>query len=192
MVIKGKMNAKIKIILVLILLIPLVYLFSSGTFSYFSDTEVSTGNTFTAGTWYVPEQADDLEADTSSSFIGPLKHGLHNINVNNTGSSDITIEKIWISWNPDLGENVTRVLLWDWNLTTKIKVWEGKEPSGTTFDIIDCTVEPWENKFETNIFGFWFDSNSNMEGKEFTIEFIMGDGSSEEVTFTPKYPCLEK
>ena len=45
------MNAKIKAILVLILLIPLVYAVSSGTFSYFSDVETSTGNTFTAGTW---------------------------------------------------------------------------------------------------------------------------------------------
>ena len=179
------MNAKIKIILMLVLLMPLTYLFSSGTFSYLSDVETSTGNTFTAGTWYVPTQADDLEVDTSSSCIGYFKHGLHLVKVNNTGSSDITIEKIRISWNPEEG-NVTRALLCDWNLTTEVIVWEGKASSGTALDITDCTVEPWENKFDTDIFGFLFDSNSNMESKEFTIEFIMGDGSSKAVTFAPE------
>ena len=184
MVIKGKMNAKMKIILMLVLLMPLVYLFSSGTFSYLSDVETSTGNTFTAGTWYVPTQADDLEVDTNSSCIGCFKHGLHLVKVNNTGSSDITIEKIRISWNPDLRENVTRALLCDWNLTTEVIVWEGKASSGATLDITDCTVEPWENKLDTDIFGFFFDSN--MESKEFTIEFIMVDGSSKAVTFAPE------
>ena len=175
------MNAKIKVILVLILLMPLVYLFSSGTFSYLSDVETSTGNTFTAGTWYVPTQADDLEVDTNSSCV--LKHSLHLVKVKNTGSSDITIEKIRISWNPEEG-NVTRALLCDWNLTTEVIVWEGKASSGTALDITDCTVEPWKNKLDTNIFGFFFDSN--MESKEFTIEFIMGDGSSKAVTFAPE------
>ena len=185
------MNAKIKVILVLILLMPLVYLFSSGTFSYFSDVETSTGNTFTAGTWYVPTQADDLEVDTNSSCIGYFKRGLHLVKVKNTGSSDITIEKIRISWNPEEGENVIQVLLWDWNLTTKIIVWEGNASSGATLDIIDCTVEPWENKFDTDIFGFLFSLNSNMKNKKFTIEFIMGDGSSKAVTFAPE-SCLGK
>ena len=178
------MNAKIKVILMLILLMPLVYLFSSGTFSYFSDVETSTGNTFTAGTWYVPTQADDLDVNTSSSCIDCFKQGLHFVKVKNTGSSDITIKKIRISWNPEEGENVTQALLCDWNLTTEVIVWKGNASSGTTIDIIDCTVEPWENKFDTDIFGFLFDSN--MESKNFTIEFIMGDGSSKVVTFSPK------
>jgi len=171
------MNAKIKVILVLILLAPLVYLFSSSTFSYFSDVETSTGNTFTAGTWYVPTQADDLDVDTSSSFISARK--LHNVNVSNVGESNITLIKLEIAWTPDKGEEVTKV----WAIgQTPAKLWEGNASSGSTLDIEDCTLEPsGANRFE-----FLFDSNMENESKEFTIEFIMGDGSSKAVTFAPK------
>lgn len=177
------MNDKIKTLLTLILLIPILYGMSSCTFSYFSDTEVSTGNTFTAGcNWW---SADNLDVDTTCACIGccgqcccgqgpcgqcNCGHGLHGIEVKNVGDSDIKIVGVSVSWTPDGGENITCVC---------DGVWEGSEPSGAVLDITDLTLNPGE----TNVFTFVFDSD--MTGKTFTITFFMDDDSSKTVMFTP-------
>lgn len=144
-----------------------------GTMSYFVDIEESTGNVFQAGTWKT--QSDDCEIDTSDAFVSSLK--LHNVNLSNRGESDITIVKVGISWKPDKGEKVTKV----WAIGQQpTKRWEGNETSDAILDIKDCTLKP----ADTNQFEFLFDSK--MEGKEFTMKFLMEDDSSKAVTFTPE------
>lgn len=144
----------------------------TGTFCYFEDVEISTGNIFQAGTWKT--QADDCEIDTSDAFVS--SHKLHKVKVSNSGESDIIIVKLGISWAPNKGEKVEKV----WAIGERpAKIWEGNETSGAILDITDCTLEPGD----TNRFEFLFDSK--MEEKEFTIDFLMEDGSSKGVIFTP-------
>jgi len=163
------MNAKIKIMLMLILLIPLVYVFSSGTFSYFSDVETSTGNTFTAGTWNNPSQVYYLEVDTSAAELTGEGKNLSNIILNNTGTNHITIDKLIVSWTLDGGEKIEEVRI------EGCTDWSGSESSGTELDITDCIINPSETKKAE------FEFDSDMSGKSFTIKFIMGDASSKEV-----------
>jgi hypothetical protein len=150
----------------------LILMLETGTISYFRDIERSAGNVFQAGTWKT--QADDLNVDTSSSFVS--NHRLHNINVSNVGKGEITIIKLGISWQPDKGEKVTKV----WVIGEQpAKVWEGNESSNALLNIRDCSLTPPEIKE----FEFLFDSE--MKEKQFTIQFIMEDGSLKQVTFTP-------
>jgi len=167
------MNAKIKIMLMLIMLMPLAYAVSSGTFSYFSDVETSFGNTFIAGTWDVPEQADDLVVDTSNAHLTGNGKKLHRIILNNTGTNNITIVELNVGWTLDGGEEIVNV-----EITGKDGEWSGNASSGTLLDISDCTISPVKAK-RTD-----FSFDSNMEGKEFTIVFFMGDGSWKEVEVT--------
>jgi len=143
-----------------------------GTVAYFRDVERSVGNVFQAGVWRT--QADDLMIDIGSSFLSGIR--LHNVIVSNIGDSEIVIIKLEISWEPDKGENVTKV----WVVGQQpAKVWEGNERSGIILDIKDCVLIPGDK----NDFEFLFDSK--MEGKEFTIRFLMEDGSSKLVEFKP-------
>jgi len=159
---------------ILVLGIVLAAGLEGGTISYFRDIEQSRGNVFQAGTWKT--QADNLKIDTSQTFVSARK--LHNVQTSNIGDGDITIIEVKISWKPDNGEKVTKV----WAIGERPgKIWEDKESSGAILDIKDCYLKV----SETSKFEFLFDSK--MKEKEFTIEFLMEDGSSKGVTFKPIY-----
>lgn len=177
----------------------------SGGLAYFSDVERSTGNTFQAGTWQSASLAVDtsracatgcssnysidlnicdgeLELDVSEGE-GYSRGGLHLIMLWNKGEENIAVDEIQISWFENEGENVTSVLLWDWDLTTSLVWWEGAQPSGSILNIDDFTLEPRDSLFDTHVIGFLFDDD--MRGKKFTLRFIMEDSSSKEMTFQP-------
>jgi len=180
-------------ILLVILALGIVSVVAAGTFADFSDIEVSTGNTFETGSsedhWvvYNPQDpdADNLVVDTERACIGPFEYELHLIKVKNIGEEDITIDKVSVSWVPADGENVKCVRVFDWDQSTNISVWDGSEPVGTELDIDDLTFKPWKSLRHTNIFAFGFDSDMK-EKTTFTITFIMDDGSTKAVTFTPE------
>jgi len=162
-----------KVVLILIgigLLLVLVLTQGGGTGARLSDTEVSSGNIISGWT---PYQADDLSVDTSNIVIVLWGRCLSGVKIENGGQYDITIDKVKLSWEPDGGQNVRLVQIWphDWI------EWLGIARSGTELDTYDCTLEPGDKYF----MAFCFDSD--MHGKEFTLEFIMGDGSSKTVTF---------
>jgi hypothetical protein len=117
--------------------------------------------------------------DTSNIVIVLGGRCLSGVKIENGGQYDVTIDKLRLSWKPDGGENVYIVNIWphDWI------EWLGSAPSGTELDIDpDCTLEP-DYKY---YMAFCFDSD--MHGKEFTIEFIMGDGSIKTATFETPAP----
>lgn len=131
--------------------------------------------TFDIGLYSEHQQADDLEVDTSNAHLTGNGEKLHRIILNNTGTQDITIVELIVSWTL-CGEEEKIVNV---EITGEDGEWSGNAPSGTLLDISDCTISPVKAKQ----IDFSFDSN--MEGKEFTIEFFMGDGSSKPVTFAP-------
>lgn len=174
-----------------IMALGIISVVAAGTFADFSDVEVSADNTFGIGKWKW-WSAGDLYVDTGCACIGccgqcccvqcPCGHGLHCIEVKNVGEYDIKIDKVSVSWNPDYGENITGVWVFDWDCSTKIEVWNGSEPAGTVLDIVDLTLNPWKSP---NIFTFVFDSNMKQK-TTFTIRFFMDDSSSKTVMFTPE------
>ena len=115
--------------------------------------------------------ADNLIVDKDNarlvgSLYGPHTR-LHGIKLENNGEYGITIDRFTIGWNSADGENIRLVNIWFWG---EIE-WTGEEPSGAELDIEDFTLSPGEDRH----IDFTFDQN--MEGKIFTIDFIMGDGS---------------
>jgi len=102
---------------------------------------------------------------------------LEDLKIENTGGSDITIDKITVWWDNS-------------NLIEKIRVdgddiWkhngegtpDGQQPSGTELDVVDYTVEAGEGLY--NIDEFRFDNS--MSGTAFIILFTMTDGSTKYV-----------
>ncbi|MDO9516637.1 MAG: hypothetical protein Q7J10_01170 [Methanosarcinaceae archaeon] len=164
------MNKIIKTLLMGMLLIQLVSLGS--TYSYFSDTEYSVGNTFTAAVW--DTQASFLEVNTSKTHLTGTgdQSKLHGTTIRNIGSENITVDKIQVDWNTTqtgMG-NVSEI---------KIRgqvFFSGSNRSGQVIDGIDYVLEPGQNAVTTN---FKFDASVSYP---FTIKFIMSDGASKTVT----------
>ena len=166
------MNKIIKTLLMGILLIQFVSLGS--TYSYFTDTEYSVGNTFTAAVW--DTQASFLEVNTSKTHLTGTgdQSKLHGTTIRNIGSENITVDKIQVDWNTTQTgmANVTEI---------KIRgqvFFSGSNQSGQVIDGIDYVLEPQQNAVTTN---FKFDASVSYP---FTIKFIMGDGASKTVTIT--------
>ena len=159
------------IIIGIALLLVLVLTQSGGTGARLSDTEVSSGNIISGWT---PYQADDLFVDTSNIVIVLWGRCLSGIKIENGGQYDVTIDKVRLSWEPDDGENVRLFQIWVHGLIE----WWGNAPSGTELDIRDFTLDPCDRRY---CICFCFDSD--MHGKAFTLEFIMGDGSTVTATF---------
>ena len=168
------MGKRIALILLAIgLLVAVVSIIEGGTEAHFSDTAISTGNIMGGGE---PSQSDCLIVDTSSICIGPCGKCLYVVKIQKDCEcqDDVILDKVRLSWEPDNGENVLLMQIWvhDWI------EWLGSAPSGTELDIEDFTLDPCDRRY---CVCFCFDSD--MHEKEFTIEFIMGDGSIASATF---------
>jgi hypothetical protein len=173
------MNKIIKTLLVSMIALSLCHTMIGFTFPQFSDTEISIGNTFTAGVW--ESDADHLQVNTTCSCLSLIsgKRGLILTKVTNTGASDITIDKILVDWDKTSSANITRIVIRRKLALTEF--WSGRQPAGETLDGSDYTLVA--SDLRPKYVSFWFDSN--MCGNTFTIRFILGDGSTKEVTITP-------
>jgi len=158
----------VKIILFGILLIPLLSL--GGTYSYFTDTEYSGGNTFTAAVW--DTQATFLEVNISKSQLTGNEWILHGTTLTNTGFGNITIDKIRPEWNStgSTGSaSITGIMI------KGNTFWSGNAQSGEILDGSDYLLEPWIPPAKIT---FRFDAEVS---GPFTIRFIMGDGAAKSV-----------
>ncbi len=165
------MNKIIRILLMGILLIQLVSLGS--TYSYFTDTEYSIGNTFTAAVW--DTQASFLEVNTSKTHLTGTgdQSKLHGTTIRNIGSENITVDMIQVDWNTTAGmANVSEI-----KICGKV-FFSGSNQSGEVIDGSDYVLEPQQNAVTIN---FKFDTSVSYP---FTIKFIMSDGASKTVTIT--------
>ena len=164
------MNKIIKILLMGMLLIQLVSLGS--TYSYFTDTEYSVGNTFTAAVW--DTQASFLEVNTSKTHLTGTgdQSKLHGTTIKNIGGEIITVDKIQVDWNTTHTgmANVSEI---------KIRgqvFFSGSNQSGQVIDGVDYVLESGQNAVTTN---FKFDASVSYP---LTIKYIMSDGASKTVT----------
>ncbi len=163
------MNTPIKILLLGILVIQFASLGS--TYSYFTDTEYSIGNIFTAAVW--DTQASFLEVNTSKTNLTGTgdQSKLHGTTIRNIGSENITVGMIQVDWNTTAGmANVTEI-----KICGKV-FFSGSNQSGEVIDGSDYVLEPQQNAVTIN---FKFDASVSYP---FTIKFIMGDGASKTVT----------
>jgi len=156
-------NSAVRLMLLGILAVSLVSF--TGTFSYFTDTEVSFGNTFTAAVW--DTQATFLDVNTSKSRLtgdGNQAKFFHTT-LQNIGTQDITLDRIGVGWNETSIGNITQITIGGGEF------WLGDEPSGEILDITDYTLLPGVDPIKIT---FWF--NGPVTGP-FTLRFIMADGA---------------
>ncbi|MDD5146317.1 MAG: TasA family protein [Candidatus Pacebacteria bacterium] len=93
-----------KIILSLAIIGAVAAIAVGGTVAYFTDTETSTGNTFTAGT--IDIAIDGQNPWTSHYSVGDLKPGeTGNINfdITNVGANPVNVSKNLTNWNSNTG-----------------------------------------------------------------------------------------
>ena len=175
------MGKKVALIILGIGLLLLLVLTQGGsTGARLADTESSPDNILAAGEWY---EADCLIVDTSDLCLNPAGKWICCIYVMNSCEYDITIDKVKLSWTPDEGEKILKLQMWHYDMLE----WKGSEPSGSVLDIDPCTLIPGQSECICLFF------DSDVHGKAFTIEFIMGDGTSKTATFeTPAIMALEE
>ena len=167
------------IIIGIALLLVLVSTQSGSTGARPSDTEGSAGNIFTAAEW---RQSDCLIVDTSDMCLNPAGKWICCVYVMNDCQYNIAIDKVMLSWTPDEGEILNKIQFRHYDTLE----WKGSGPSGTLIDIEDCPLLPGERVCICLFF------DSDMNGKSFTIEFTMGDGTLVTATFeTPSTMALE-
>lgn len=186
------MGKKLAILALMLLAFSILWAPFGPAGAFFYDKEGSAQATITAWAW---EQSDDLEVSTryagiwswasdwespypdtpGESWEGSILYGVF---LRDTGEYDITIDKLKVFWNPHDGSEHTRAVQIIFNNGIE---WAGSASSGTTLDIHDCTLNP-SDLLPKELF-ILFDAN--MQGKTFMIQFIMSDGSSKSVQFTP-------
>lgn len=157
-----------KKILFILLLVPIAYALLNPTFSYFSDTEVSAGNTFTAGTWET--QSMYLSIDTDGAKLTGNGGKLHCIVLDLNTTQNITIDKMVINWTVNNGEKIE-----------EIKIGGATFWSGSA--IADAVLDGEYILTKKEHIEFRFDSD--MQGRSFTITFIMGDSSEKKIIINP-------
>ena len=128
-------------------------------------------------------QADSLTINiTDASIGGGGNKELRDITIQNTGGSNIVIDKITVTWNNgNLIEEIkiegTKVWKYDGSAGSP----SGKQPSGTELNIVDYTIDSGNTD---DIDKFKFDGS--MTGATFNITFTMGDGSTKSTgNFSP-------
>ncbi len=170
---------KLKVVIVksLLLIVFSLAFMSSGfiaTSAYLSDTETSEGNSISAWAESCALTIDTSKAKLAAFPATPTKSLLFRIKLMNNCISNITIDRMNVSWNADSGEIMKKVMIGG------KKFFDGNATSGTMTDGNDVTIKPSKKKW---LF-IWFDGD--MQGKSFTIQFIMKDGCSKTVEFAPE------
>ncbi len=127
----------------------------------------------------VVQGSEDFIVNTDNAIIaGGGDKELKGITISNIGATDVTIEKITVTWD---NRNLIEEIKIDGG-----KVWkhnnegspDGKQPSGTEIDIVDFTLNAGTGPFDIDKFKF----NGDMSGTIFTILFTLSNGSTKEVT----------
>ena len=123
--------------------------------------------------------SDDIEEDTTNvSIEGPHNKKLEGLTLTNNGETPIKIEFIRVSWDPD-GEELKLIEIDDVQVT-----YTGSEsaPSGTWLGLKDIKEKILYPDVTATIY---FEFYSDMTGKDFTIDFLLNDGSMKTVTCSP-------
>lgn len=124
-------------------------------------------------------QADSLTVNTAGANIGGGGNKeLRGITIQNIGGSNITVDKITVTWNNSRLIEEIKI--------DGTKVWSdngpgtptGKQPSGTEINIQDFVLASGSGVIDIDKFKF----DGSMTGATFSINFTMGDGSTKTVS----------
>lgn len=158
--------------------------FASGTFiiTYASPLVTVTGRVGNAKhilQFDEPDQADCVTFNTASANLDG-NDKIHHIYFTKTCLTQIVIDKITLSWNPDTGQKCKKVRIentYVYNDPTGLG-------SGSLFELSDYTVSTASQQDFSKI---EFDSNINTSPlTQFTLTVHFGDGSqTSAMTFTP-------
>ncbi|MBI4209810.1 MAG: hypothetical protein HY538_08940 [Deltaproteobacteria bacterium] len=129
---------------------------------------MADGNTKSA-TFTPDAQANHLSVDISAANIaGSGDIDLMGITLTNTGSSTITWDRVIVTWSPTTGgRRLQRIDV------VGSTVWTGNVASGSNQNVTDVTLTAGQTK-SIDFFRF----NGDMSTRAFTIQFVMGDGTS--------------
>lgn len=127
------------------------------------------------------QQSNSLAIDTSSAAIGGAANKeLQSITVQNSGSSNIVIDKITVSWTNSArsiqGITMGGIVVWS---KSGPGTPAGNQLSGTQLDIQNVTLTTGAAATIINRFLF----TGNMVGNLFTITFTMADGSAKTISY---------
>jgi len=126
--------------------------------------------------------SDYVENDTTSTYVDVETAGPHttetleDVVLINNGDVPVIITFIRVSWVPDLAEVLKKVYLNDDLL------FENQQSSGTWFDVRSYSIILYPG--DTATFDFEFVKDDSVQNKDFTIDFVLNDGSMETVTFS--------
>ena len=114
-------------------------------------------------------QADSLAVDiTNVAIDGGDNKRVVGITIEDSGASDITIDRMAVSWTDAPGGTKINEIIIDSG-----SVWSGKSNSGTELDIADFTLISGAGSYAIDSLDF----SKNMTGATLSIIFTMGDGS---------------
>lgn len=117
---------------------------------------------------------DAGELSINISGTGINNKSLEDINIENTGTSDVVIDKITIWWsNSNLIEEIKIEHDKVWGYNNEVSP-DGRQPSGTELDIVNYTIEAGVGAYNINNIRF----NDSMNGTTFIVLFTMTDGST--------------
>jgi len=113
-------------------------------------------------------QARQFLIDMTDGQLSGNSKSIRFINTQNTGSTNITLDKIKVSWMGSTGgENITRIIIGG---TT---VWTGSQPTGSILDISDYSVATTSGVVNINTIDF----DDQMNNAELDFEFTFVDES---------------
>lgn len=177
------MKRKLAILAFMLLVVSIVWGPFGAGIAYFSDTDASRG-TITAGTWY-PQEEYCLEVDTGGAWMTGSGKQIRWVQITNACCPDpsagaISIVAITVTWELNsLDEHIEHVQI----LESEKVEWGGTAVSGEPLQLpTPASLDPCEDG-RVN-----FNFDSDLRDREFTVEFLMGDGSTKAVTFTPAPP----
>lgn len=124
-----------------------------------------------------PTQADCTEMDASNAKFHNNGKRLSDINFRKLCLTQIIVDKMRISWVPNAGQRITKI-----KIASTVYDNPAGTPSGTLLETVDYTATGGQNHVINAIdFNSALDENNNTT---FTLEFILGDGTSKTATFT--------
>lgn len=120
----------------------------------------------------------NLSIDTSGASLTATNTRLTGIDIQNTGTSSITIDKLTIGWENsqliervEIDSGVSTTTLWSHD---SVGTPGGKQSSGTELNANNYTLGAGGGTDELNRIDF----NGSMTGSDFILKFIMADGST--------------
>lgn len=121
-----------------------------------------------------PTEADCTQINTNNVNLTTNDTRITQVDFRKICLTTTTITQMQLSWLPNNGERLNEIRIGGQTIYTNPL----GAPSGTLLEITDFVM----SNPNTNVIN-WFEFDSDMEDKDVTLSFIMGDGTTKTVTF---------